>query len=735
MSARSQDSALRRRPIARRIAACAALLGLLFAGAAFAQELCPTQVPAESPPPFKPSNDDRVYVKADRVNVENKSVTVFTGNVQVTYQDRELVADEVRYNRDKDELTAKGHVHFINRAGDAVDSPFMRIDRTDEHGETGSATFRLSGRRGRGDARKLIFESRDRISMKGARFTSCPVGHDDWFLSATTIDLDQKEQIGSAYNALVRFKGLPLFYWPYLSFPLTNKRKSGFLVPRIGDTGNSGFSVALPYYLNLAPNYDATITPHLLSRRGLQWQNEARYLGEKQSAVVELDYLPNDKIYGADRYAASVTHTYFFDPFWQSSINLQTASDKNYFSDFADSLAVSSQTYLPRTAQVSYQGKIWNALLGVSSIQTLDRTIAPADRPYERVPDVVFSGRLPAQPRRPVYAVNGEFVNFEHQTNVSGTRVTVFPTVSLPFTTSYGFVKPEAGLYHIGYALRNATGMTDPSVDAGVFSLDSGLIFERATRVWGSAYTQTLEPRLFYLYVPYRNQDALPVFDTSVPDFIFTNLFRQNRLVGGDRVGDANQLTAAMTSRLLGTQGEERARLSLGQVFYFAPQRVNLPAGTIDTNRSDIVGEMRAMLSPSWYVRSGIQWRPQTSETEKGDFYLQYHPAADRIINFGHRYTRGVQENVDISTQWPIARRWTLFALKSYSLADRRDLEAYMGLEYRSCCWATRLYLHDRLDQNQNTIRSFMFEFGLTGLVQWGVTPISPLRQDVFMFQ
>ena len=338
------------------------------------------------------------------------------------------------------------------------------------------------------------------------------------------------------------------------------------------------------------------------------------------------------------------------------------------------------------------------------------------------------------------YYFESEAVNFERSVGITGERLNLSPALSFPLENSYGFVTSRIGVRHIAYHLSNATDET-PTLTRGVFSLDSGLIFERDSR-WGERrYTQTLEPRLYYLYLPRKNQDALPNFDTGAADLSFSNLFRDNRFAGGDRLGDSNQVTAALTTRFIDEKdGAERGRASIGRIYYLADRQVNLPAGPSGTAASDVVGEATATLIGNWHARTAAQWNRMDDHMQKYNFYLQYNPAKNRIVNVGKRFSRNDLEQADLSTEWPIAGRWTFRARSLFSLRDHRNVDSVAGVEYNACCWALRVMGSRRLvvdtqrDNAATQVKSIMLELELTGLSKLGHVPDSPLRESVFSF-
>lgn len=705
---------------------------------------CPERPPrpgAAARPGAVPAENLPAELRARELHLTGEGVSEFTGDVELRRDGQSLEADYLRHDKRSGMVDATGNVRFREPSGLSYQTGETHINLESRIGHTGGGSFRFEDGSARGDAERIDFEGPDHTRLTRVRYTTCAPGQDDWFLNMKRLDLDTKEDIGTARHASLNFMGVPVFYLPYLSFPISDQRKSGFLTPRVGRSDNLGTEIATPYYLNLAPNYDDTLTPRYLSKRGWQLQNEFRYLTRRSEGKLDLEALPNDRMENRDdRAAGAYLHRHVFDSRWSANIDVRAVSDKQYFEDFGDNLGITSQTHLPQNAQVNYRGPLWNFSARAADYQTIDPTIAPADRPYAQLPQINLTLNRPLQPNRVNYYFETEAVNFDRNDRVSGGRLNLSPAVALPLVKSYGFVTPRLGVRHISYSLDSAPDET-ASVTRGVFSLDSGLIFERDSR-WGERlFSQTLEPRLYYLYIPAKNQDSLPNFDTALPEFSFFNLFRDNRFSGGDRIGDANQLSAAVTTRFIDdADGTERGRASLGRIYYFADREVNLPAGTGSAAASDIVGEAAATLTSHWHARSSVQWSRDDSRAEKYSVYLQYNPAKDRIVNLGKRFSRDELEQTDISAEWPLAARWTLRARSLYSQRDHRNVESFAGVEYNACCWALRVFAARRLayDTANNTASqnsSIIFELELSGLSKLGRAPESPLRESVFSFQ
>lgn len=685
---------------------------------------------AENPP---------VDLYARQLRLTGEGVSEFTGSVELRRDSQSLSADYLRHDKGSSMIDATGNVMFKDTSGLSYQTQDTHINLGSRIGYSGAGSFRFEDGSARGDAERIDFEGPELTRFTRVRYTTCAPGQDDWFLKMRELKLDTGEDIGTAYHTSINFHGVPVFYLPYLSFPISDERKSGFLIPRLGHASNRGLEIDAPYYFNIAPDYDDTLTPQYMSKRGLMLQNEFRYLAPRSHGTLQLEALQNDRLAnGDDRAAGIYQHTTIFNPRWSGYVDVRGVSDKGYFDDFRDDMGVTSQTHLPQNAELAYRGPVWNFSARAADYQTIDRSIAPADRPYARLPQLNLSLNRPVESNRLNYSFGSELVSFERDASLTGERLYLSPSVSLPLSNSYAFLTPMIGLRHIAYHLSDVPDAT-PALTRGVFSLDSGLIFERDSRWSERLFTQTFEPRLYYLYIPGKNQDALPNFDTSVPDFSFYNLFRDNRFVGGDRIGDANQITAAVTTRFIDqADGVERARASLGRIYYLADREVNLPAATTSTNASDIVAEFTATLASHWHVRSSGQWSQEDHHTQKYSYYFQYNPAKDRIVNLGRRYSRGELEQTDISTEWPFATRWTFRARSLYSQEINRNLESYAGVQYNACCWALRLMARRRLEVdalNNNSATeqfSIMFQLELTGLSRLGHMPDSPLRESMF---
>ena len=698
--------------------------------------------------PPRPERDAAKFIEADRiVGEQDRSVSAF-GNVVVRQRGATIRADRVDYTEADQTAVATGNVQ-LQRDGDKATGPRLKYNLGDETGEMDKPVFefpktpeRKAATRGLAERATLEKEGLNRLFQ--AEYTSCPAPRDDWFLRVRELEIDTATNSGTAYNTTVHFLGLPILYSPYLSFPLDNKRRSGFLAPTLGTSGRSGFEAALPYYWNIAENRDATITPKVFTKRGLQLGGEFRYLERTFAGQLDGEYLPSDRLAERDRYFLGARHTHQIWGGWFASLNAQKVSDDDYFRDLSTKIAATSQTNLPRDAIVGYAGETWSLTGRALAYQTLQDPRSPfrVPIPYKILPRVTALG---AQQDIAGFdwQFTGEYSNFSHPELVNGQRAIVYPSVSLPWRRSWGYLVPKFGYHVTRYAIgENAGTFQDSTRSVPISSVDAGLFFDREMR-WGDRmFQQTLEPRVFYLNVPFRDQTKLPNFTTAESDFNFSQLFTENRFVGGDRVGDANQLTVALTSRLIEqSTGLERLRAGLGQVQYFRSPRVSLGDVPQNSKSSDIVAFAASQMSPSVSVEGNVQYTPSLARSQKLTLAAHYMPVPGSVINAAYRFARGAVgspdpalsriEQVDLSAQWPILRNVSALARVNWSLEDRKLLEGLVGFEYNAGCWQVRAVAHRFITAAQQYSTSFQIQLELSGLSRIGINPLETLRQNI----
>ncbi|OUR89812.1 organic solvent tolerance protein [Methylophaga sp. 42_8_T64] len=699
---------------------------------------CDLSGDADFLPYSETSEDSEVDVKADNAQLVEDGTSVFTGNVEVNRAGQQLKASRATYDQNSGDISAQGNV--VVRDSDII----LNADQgewslADDEGTMIDAEYRLREMHARGEASVVHRQGTTQTKLKNATYTTCAAGDDAWLLQASNVDLNHEKAVGTAKNVVVRLGRIPILYTPYMSFPLNDERKSGFLTPAIGNSNETGFDVSTPYYWNISPNMDATFTPRYMSDRGLMLNGEFRYLHQKGEGTLDAAFLGSDSLkkdgddvnpyYHDDRKHFSWKNRTRLSSRWATNLDYNYVSDDEYLEDFGSNLSIASTTHLNRKLDLNYSGDNWNFVARAQGYQTL----TDVSKPYQRLPQFKLTGSLPDQAMGMTYGLTTEYVDFDHDDDVAGQRVNIEPSVSLPWRSAAAFITPRVALSHTRYDLdKNVTTNIDktPTRTLPITSLDSGLFFERELSFGNSGYIQTLEPRAFYLYVPHRDQDDIPDFDTSLRTFNMGQLFSYDRFSGVDRVGDANQLSLAITSRLIDQEtGRENLRVSLGQIRYFRDRKVSLGT-TYNPTRSDsdMVAEVAASLAKEWTLRGEIQWNPHGDTSNMSAVTLRYRGDNGSLLNVSHRYRRdnisaldGL-EQVDISARLPLNKQWSMVGRWYRSLKDTTTLEVLGGIEYESCCWATRLvvrdYVNDVTDDERNL--AVFFQIELKGLGNFG---------------
>ncbi len=659
----------------------------------------PAAVGAKSPAAKRAGDpalaNEPVEISSDGATVDPEGNSELTGNVSIVQGSRRLTADSATFNARTQAVTASGEVLYTD--------PLLRLSGDKgAFAEGGSGSFEhgdfaLQQRAARGHADAIAVAPGGELRLSGVEFTSCPQGRRDWLIRARTIDIDQHADEGTGRDVSLEFKGVPILYSPWLSFPVSDARKSGFLIPTPEQSSRNGWQLSVPYYFDLAPNYDATFSPGYMSKRGATLDGEFRYLSDNSHAFIAANWLPYDTSSASDRSYLRFIERTDFSSRLRLDINASGISDSHYFEDFGRGPEGTSLTFLPRRASLTYSDEHWRATGSFEQFQTIDQSLATSARPYTRLPDIVVSGRW-RLPGRLEAAVDSEAVYFLREDSVNGLRASLYPTLRYLWRTPGAFVIPSVGYRVTAYSLdysgiSPATSTTaeakSPTVSAPEASLDSGLVFERD----GRNHLTTLEPRLLYTYIPYRAQDSLPVFDTALPDQNLVQLFRPQRYVGGDRISDGNQLAAGVTSRLIETQtGQELLTATLGDIHYFTRPRVVLPGeAPIDTHTSDAVAQVMVHAYKNWNVELGEQWSPQSRNSQKTEATVQYRASGTQVANLSYRFRRDLLEQVDGNFAWPITNSWNVVGREVYSLKDRTSIDTLFGVQYASCCWKLRL--------------------------------------------
>ncbi|MDG2376985.1 MAG: LPS assembly protein LptD [Woeseiaceae bacterium] len=619
----------------------------------------------------------------------NNPTTSMSGGVLLRRGDRLAGADSASYDPIQRAFSLAGNVRYED-SGTAVVSSSAEFGYVTGRIRFEGAEFQL-GSRGRGQAGFLEINQEGRLELGNVGYTTCPSESEDWIIQADDIVLDTTTGVGEARDVKLRFKGVPILYSPYLSFPITDARKSGILTPEIGRSGRSGNELSVPYYWNIAPNYDATLTPRLLTARGLQMGAEIRYLLSTSTGEAQVEYLPDDSKLNDNRHLVSFAHRTLFNNGWRNLIDFRQVSDSQYFEDLGGSLSISSITHLNRSATFDFYGEHWSMLAMFQDYQTIDQAIAPVDKPYRRLPQILVSGHWADGFLGLDYGFDSEVVNFDRDVGTTGWRLNASPSIELAIERPGWFFRPAVKLDHTQYELENRLPgeETDPSRTLPSATVDMGLNFERLLN--GSGRVQTIEPRILYTNVPFRVQDQLPVFDTIQPDLNLVQLYRGNRYLGVDRITDTDQLSVGVTSRIIETgSGRELMSATIGQALYLSNQSVMLPGQpSVTGDASDYIAELRFLIYDNLNFDIGHQW--SDNGTTKSEARLQYRPASNKILNFAYRFRQGSLEQGDVSWSWPIGQSWNFVGRYNFSLRDNKVLEQFYGLEYESCCWGLRL--------------------------------------------
>jgi len=721
-----------------------------------------------------PARDDAapLFMEADKISGRGDKETAAEGNVHVRRRGQTFSADRARFDAEREQLEASGNVRF-EYGGDFIEGEALQFNLATERGFMEKPRFRLtpipkeppaivpgvpvppsllgtsaqdppraSELPGRGSAERLLFQGPGFYRAEQASYTTCGPENDDWFIRARELDIDRNRDVGVALGASIVFLDQTIFYTPYISFPLQQQRKSGILTPHYGSASSTGAEITVPYYWNIAPQYDATFYPRLMSKRGMQLSGEFRYLNPSYGGTARLEYLPEDRQNGQDRYGYFVTHTHTFRNDWSAALNANRVSDDRYFTDLSTLVAVTSRTTLPtegllsKTGAWGDEGSFTFSVLG-QRWQTLQTDpLAPVTPPYDRMPQVTLTGLRQNTVLGGDLDVLSSYVNFQHPTLVSGKRALAYPSYSMPVQTSYAYLVPKAGLHATRYIVDpNAVGLENQTRTLPIVTADAGLVFERETVFTGLPFIQTLEPKVFYVYIPYRDQNRLPNFESGVQDISFATMFTENQFSGHDRINDANQVTVGVTSRLIHPDsGIERLRVALAQRYYFSEQRVTVPGvppRPDHTGSSDLLAALSGNVTANWTAEAGWQFDTDRSETRKFNIATRYQPAPRKVLNLAYRSTADLISQTDLSFQWPVASGWTVVGRWNWSARDDRTLEALAGFEYDGGCWIFRAVGHRFVTALNATNTSVFFQLELNGVSRIGSNPLDVLRRNI----
>ena len=670
----------------------------------------------------KQVTDNKIHLQSDSADMSKEGVTTFRGAVVIEQNDTRLTADNALYKKTEQDINATGNVELtkgtFNLSGDS-----LKMNLKNDQGEINKASYRDTKSKAQGKAESIAIKSKTELEMSNATYTTCIGDNPDWELSASTINLNNETHQGSASNVVVRFQNVPFLYLPYLRFPIGDERLSGFLFPSFGSSDKNGTELYVPYYWNIHPQVDATITPHYMQHRGTQLQNEFRYLTTETKGQFAYDYLGNDALTNTDRQFFSWQHSQNPNGGWTGDLDINYVSDEFYLDDFGGDLETASQTNVERRADIRYDSENWVFSGRAQGFQTL-----VSNEQTKRLPQLNFNTRQTIQPNDLNFAFQSELTRFSHSTKEPiGDRLVLQPSVSLPLSNAAAYATFLTSLHYTQYNLDriDATEKQKPTRTVPIFSIDSGVFFERDSSFNNNPYLHTLEPRLQYLYIPYREQSTLPIFDSATISSDINQLFSSNRYSGADRINDANQITYGLTSRYISLDsGAEILTATLGQSYQFEDSRVTLSGEPVRRESwSDIQLDITYQPFTSLKIDGTLIRNQQSREIDQRNIRLQYKADTDHIFNINYRFQRDTLETRELSGVWKVHPQWVLLARKHDDLRQDRELETVYGVQYDSCCWGLRFvkrrYYTDAYPTEPYQ-DAFFIEFELKGLSSFG---------------
>lgn len=687
---------------------------------------CLVEPPVAKAKPSEPqsSTNQTIRIISDHSEAKMGEQAKFSGNVSFNQGSRHIAADEAILDQPNEQLDANGNLIFQDEMFTITADSLVAKMQSNSARLTG-AKYWLHGQQIHGDAQELEITQDNNLHLSQTNFTTCPPGDNSWLLEADKIKIDGEEEWGELWGAKLRVADIPIFYIPYMTIPVTSKRKSGFLFPTFSTSTTNGIELAVPYYWNIAPEYAFTLTPHYMSARGMFLKSKFEYLaGDAQQGQLDIEYLQDDdKVTGSpNRHLMSWSHQGAINENWRVLANYIDVSDNNYFNDLSSDVQSTTDNQLNRIGEMSYLERNWNFSAKVQDIKVLGNE----EDPYQVMPQLEYNYRSANFWQGLDFDLFSEATHFTHREyeEASATRIHLEPSISLPIHVPAGSLTSELKLLQTNYWQESDGAQESPLLEKTVnrtlpqIRVHGKMNFARDTSYFDIAYRQTLEPQIQYLYVGYQDQDNIGIYDSGKLQEDYYGLFRDRRFSGLDRIADANQITLGLTTKLFDSHNIEKMSFSLGQIFYLQPSRVDFadPNGSgallnqENTSNSVLAAELSTYLYKDWYFGGSIQYDTKAHDNKKSEATLDFRPSTNKLLQFNYRYmpdlyNTNTNESVNISQTgfrgaWPINDNLYMVGNWYYDLNESRSVESYAGLQYESCCWAIRLSYHYHIKTN-----------------------------------
>jgi LPS-assembly protein len=669
------------------------------------------------------------YIDAEYfIPQENETLRV-GGDVCVSTSDQSITTQELIYDDKNQKITIDTKLKYQDKT-QKIQAQSAKINLANNRAELSNVTYQLQASNANGSAEHLTTKE-STSHLVDLSYSTCPIDNQQWYIKAKSADLDEESETGTFRKMTLRFKGVPILYFPYAKMPLTNKRQSGLLVPEISNSSTNGFDIALPYYFNIAENMDATVTPRYLSKRGAMLGTQFRYLGKSFNGEINAEYLPSDRIDKIDRGLVDYKHNQNLSSQWFLNSRLRHVSDNQYFEDFGYNINTTSQTFVYSYLTINGYGDNWNFNGQLNDYQIISDTISLVSQPYQTLPKLSYNYFIDNNSLLR-YGFDSQWVNFYKEKSITATRLDLMPYIEKSFQNNYSRLTPRLAYRTTNWdysdtEFSNLSNLTS-SRSLPIASLDYTLNFEKS---FNDGSFSTIEPHLYYLYAPFRNQQDIPLFDSRDLTFGNSLLFLPNAFSGADRQSDANQLSVAISQRHFNNQGKEKWNITLGQIAYFDDRKVQTD-NTIETrNTSPIITEFNYFYR-NWKATMSVHWDTQINKSERALFKIQHKGSNNSLFNFAYRFRQGKIEQLDSSVVLPLGKNKRFISRWNYSLDANKTIEAIAGFEFKNCCWAARLIGRRHIfNETGDSTNGIYFELQLDGLGAIGRNPRRLLKQSI----